>query len=370
MYMMATFLSIWSMNSFWELLKNEKRKTKNYWEYFVATGLMMMSHYMTWFILPVQILLFIILSPLDKFNINMGITYILKKCISFFSPLFLWVILISPLLSLQFNISGGAANSIPIWTQLSKLSVKQIVLIPVKFLIGRLPVDNTAFFGILIGVPLIIWGSIIASSLFIAFKNKLDLKEDTNQQKFIFLSLWLFLPIILAAIVSLKIPIFSYHRFVFLVPVFYLLLIYSLAKIESKVLQKIVVAVFLLINLGSSWIYLTNNQFHREDWENMVNYIHDKNRSEKVLIMSSVDRPFWFYDQDQSELIDYLDAEKVVGQRGVWLVKYGQPIFEPGNETEIMLKSKYGFEEVEEKHFRGDLILKYFVSSGGVQAMK
>ena len=382
MYMPATFFAMWSMVSFWEITTVKTNKTqkqisiifsKPYLEYFCATGAMMLTHYMTWFLLPTQFL-FAILVPHTQKELQLTRYAVLQnlfQSLKLFLPLLFWLILISPILLSQLQVGSSAATDLPVWQSLSSFSLKQLALIPTKILIGRIPIDLNLQTTLLIATPLTLW----LGTILLALKKSLQ-HSNTNYkqhvQSLLFLILWLTIPIIIAIIVSTKLSIFSYFRFLYITPAFYLLLIIAIAKLTSshKILSMKywVLGTYLAINIITSSLYLFNPSNHREDWKGLVNYLNQTDRSPYVIILSSVDRPFWYYDQNDHIMIDYPQAKSYTDQPGIWLIKYAQPIFEPDNKTENDLLNNYGYTVAQEKHFRGDIVVKYLLKDGFLQA--
>ena len=281
--------------------------------YILTAILMLYSHYLTWLLIPVLLSLPTLLVLLS---------------------LLPWL----PILLSQLNQGLDAATN-PAWAQLSNLSIKNVLLVPIKFLIGRLPVETNLFYAALLFLPL----CLVAYLLFKA-KNK-------------FLSAWLFTPLILGALISLKIPVFSYFRFLFVLPAFYLLLTQGINRLP-KHLRSYTFILFLLINLATSGLYLLNSNFHRENWRDAVAYIHATDPNSQVLIISAIHSPFEYYDREQSSHIHETDLNRLIGQSAFWYIPYAQPIFDPDDKIRRTL-DQLGFEAVSERHFRGVTVIYY-----------
>jgi len=186
--------------------------------------------------------------------------------------------------------------------------------------------------------------------------------EKTDLKNTGMLWLWLTMPVITGIIISVKISLFSYFRFLYIAPAFYLLAAQGIKKyFKSK--QAYIVVVLLIFNSYFSYQYLFKQENHREDWKSAVTYITSRNLSEKVVILNSVSAPFWYYDKGKHELLDYAQIGELTDSESFWLIKYAQPIFDPSNRAEEQLITQMGYEILEEKHFRGDIGLKYLVKS-------
>ena len=334
-YVLACFLGTWSIYQFLKIINGERTN----WRYLIATSLLLYSHYLVWFLLPVQaIFLYIWKKKLiwPRFIKTWGLSLLL------FAP---WL----PILVHQLEIGRGVAQTLPVWAQLGALSFKNTALIPIKFMIGRISVENN-----------FVYISIIA--LLILFNAWIISKARAG-----FCWLWLILPIGLGMVISLQIPVLQYFRFLFVLPAFYLLLTTGLSRINRRWQTKALL-VLLVINLTSSGIYLFNQNFHREDWRSAVKFVQVRDANPAVVMIKAVQAPYNYYDQGQSRMVGYREIEKIRFEKRIWLVKYAQPIFEPDNQTEEKLKG-YGFIEANENHFRG-VTIKYLVNPSGLTAEK
>lgn len=340
-YILACFLATWSMFEFWLLLCEKNKST---WRYILATILLLYSHYLAWFLLPVQGLYLL----LAKSQI------ILRRLISAWIIIFLAVLPWLPMINTQFKGGQAISQELPAWQELGSFSLKNVVLIPLKFILGRISIENQAVYAVLTVLLFIFVGTIF-------YKTVRNIKQPVIQ----FLWLWLVVPLILGITVSFFTPIMQYFRFLFLLPAFYLLLIFGLVGLRKKTLSYLATGLIIL-NFIASGVYLVNDKFHREDWKKAVSFIHERNPSAKVVILKPVQAPFWFYDQSKSRFIDYQGIEKVRYEKNLWLVKYAQPIFDPENIIEKSLLD-YGFVEVSQNHFRG-VTIKYYVNPSGLTA--
>ena len=234
----------------------------------------------------------------------------------------------------QLNQGLGAATN-PAWASLSSLSLKSILLVPVKFLIGRLPVEANLFYALILLPPLCL-------SAYLIFKAKNKLLHS-----------WLFTPLVLGAIISLKVPLFTYFRFLFVLPAFYLLLIMGASKTKHF---KLLMGIFIGINLLATGRYLIDTNLHREDWRSAVAYIHAQ--PAPIVIYSAVRSPFEYYDRRESVQLSETSLDQLIGKPEVWYISYAQPIFDPENKVGTTL-DQLGFEAGETRHFRGVTVTRY-----------
>lgn len=344
-YILACFLGTWSIYEFWKLYKEKG----NPLAYLISTALLLYSHYLAWFLLPVQLIFALIFKPKlikSRFIFLWGLVLVLL------AP---WL----PIMASQIRTGQGVVQSLPAWTAINALSFKNLALIPIKFIIGRISVDNNLAYGLL-AIPLILFFSFALAK---TFKKAKPFKNEIISLFW----LWLSLPLALAVLVSLKIPLLQYFRFLYLLPALYILLTIGITKFK-KSYQPLIVIFILIINLTCALIYLSTPKFQREDWRKMVSFIQIRDPKPVVVILKPVQAPFVYYDQNKSEIVNYQEIEKIRFEKGIWLVKYAQPIFEPQNQTEEKLK-KYGFIQASENHFQG-VTVKYFINPTGLTAIK
>jgi mannosyltransferase len=331
MYSLATLLVCLSL---YFLIKSLK-KAKNFTFYTIYTLLAVYSHYYTWFMLPVHLIIVKLTNPSK-----------LKKLIVSQFVVFIGFIPILPLLFKQLKGGLQAALSNPNWANtVGGLNLKSLSLIPTKFLIGRISFDNRLIYGLVVAIPLLISTYLLSRLL----KNK-----SKNQTASIVILSWLFTPLILAILVSLKVPVLGFHRFLFILPSFYLSLSLGISYL-GKPLQKLIILILLGLNITTTGIYLFNQSFHREDWKALTQELSLSNQSQApVAILAPVRTPLEYYYA--GEIINYQDINPKFTDSQVWLVPYAEPIFDPELQTKTIL-TKQGFKPIFEKHFRGNLTL-------------
>jgi len=343
-YALACFLGTWSIYEFLRIINGERRIGR----YVLASSLLLYSHYLVWFLLPIQaVFLYIWKKKLIRLRFikAWGLSLLL---------LVPWL----PILLRQLETGRGVTQALPAWTQLGALSFKNAALIPIKFLIGRISIENNLIYALAI-VPFFLFIAWVISKA-VVIKSRSQRRQVTD-----LLWLWLILPIGLGMIISLQIPVLQYFRFLFVLPALYLLLTRGLSRVNRRWQAKVLL-VLLIINLTSSGIYLFNQNFHREDWRSAVKFVQARDANPAVVMIKAVQAPYNYYDQRQSRIVGYGEIARIRFEKRIWLVKYAQPIFEPNNQTEEKLKG-YGFIEASENHFRG-VTIKYLVNPSGLTA--
>lgn len=327
MYSLACFavlLVVWRFLA-WQKERNDKNSL------FLATSLVLMgfSHYLTLLILPV-----IWIAVDRKYCKQLALINL---------PLIGLYLLYSPILFQQLKTGMEIKTAFPVWGKtVGSFSFKAAALLPVKFIIGRISMENKIIYGLISGVLVLIFWGIGALG---AFKNFL-------------IALLLILPPLFGFLISFWLPVFSYFRFIFVLPFFYLLIGLGAEKIKKKNLRKAVVIFLIGVNLACSFIYLFNPKFHREDWKGMVNWLHQQEKA-PVLTLSQVSKPFEYYDRGERNLLFWpRDQEKIEENDKIWLVEYALPIFDPEKVVKgRLLEQKFVL--VEQKSFR-EIVLSFW----------
>ena len=331
MYSLMTLLATLSLY----FLISSLKKNRYFIYYSVFTALAVSTHYYTWFMLPVHWLIVFSSNP-KKIK-----PFILSQLAIIFGFLPLL-----PNFTNQLAAGLQAATNSPEWgSTVGGLSLKSLSLIPVKFIIGRISFDNNYVYLAFLIIPLLI-------SLYL-FINLIK-NYQKNRSTSVFILSWLFVPLIIGTIISFKIPVLGYHRFLFVLPALYLAQSQGLSFLKSSTRKPLIITL-LLFNLITSGIYLLNSRFHREDWRGLASQLVANNQSgSPVAILAPVRTPLIYYYG--GEIINYQDITPDFDSGEVWLASYAEPIFDPNLATKSTLKT-IGFKPVFEKHFRGDLTL-------------
>jgi len=229
------------------------------------------------------------------------------------------VAVLGPLLVKQWQNSQLLLQEVAGWKNvLGKNNLKNLMLIPIKFSIGRISFYPKKIYYLLAGV----WTMGIFFNL---KKNK---------------KLWflLLVPLILAGIVSFKAPMMQYFRFLYLVPIVCLM-------IKPK---KILVAGFLVWSLA----YLLTPQFHRENWKEL-----SKSLGGEVWMIMSISDPVAYYRPDV-RVMDLKQGEPTT--EIIEVVPYAVEI--DGLDYKKKL-GDLGYERREEKAFRGVVREKWYLTN-------
>ncbi len=309
MYMLASLAVLLAVFRF--LLFLEKQTWKNNLLFALSLLLMVYSHFLTAFLIPIFFFFLLKKKPISKIAVP-------------FLILILGYLPYLPLFFKQLATGIEIKTIFPVWGKtVGAFTFKAAALLPIKFIIGRVSIANKIAYGL--------------SSLFLVFVYWGLAFWGSLKKKIVF-SL-LFLPPFLAFLLSFFLPVFSYFRFLFLLPFFYLAI--ALAKPRKWLFLGLI-----LINLFFSCLYLFRPQFHRENWRQVANWIYQENKSQApVMILGQVFQPFKYYDQGKSQLVlaETRDEEQLANLKEIFLISYGLPIFDPEDTIRGSLR-KQGFE--------------------------
>lgn len=305
-----------------------------FWGYIFSLILVIFSDYLAYFILPAQFV-FITLTERKLFfkfftaNFLAGVTFLL------------WL----PVFKMQLLSGTLAASNLPGWAVVvGGTSLKELLLLPIKTVIGRISVANKQIYG----AVLFSLGAIYGTILWFGIK-KLDQERKL-------LLCWIVIPVALAFLMSFFIPVFSYFRFIFILPGFYLLLAKSVVSLPSKFFKP-AVAIICFTSIIFLSIYYGDPRFQRENWRNASQAIDSLAQKDAIILFenSNLPAPFIYYSQNKSPALaglkkipagsedDVIDLETVpIKYNQIFLFEYLVGISDP---------RRYLEEEIERKSF-------------------
>ncbi len=220
----------------------------------------------------------------------------------FFASLMMFIsyfAVISPLLFEQLSNSRIAVSQVSNWSSvLGKANLKNLLLVPMKFSIGRLDFHPKWIYYLVSGV----WTLLI----FAAFHKTSKRGNGVWSYFFIF-------PLVLGLAFSFFSPLLQYFRFLYLVPVLAVVLGLGMAP-KMNIRGAIIFSGFLIFSL----IYLLGRQFHREDWKGMSALLDKKT---PVYMISSSSDPLKYYRKDL-EIKELKDFKADHGKRSVQVIPY------------------------------------------------
>lgn len=313
MYMFAAFLIAGAFYFFIE---------KKWAIFSIVLALIGLTDYVALFVFPV----FLIFSGKD-----------FKKVIKSLIPLVLVLALWSPIFIKQLSGGLGVEKS-AWWGILGTLSWKNIGLIPVKFILGRISFDNRFLYGAI---------SIVSVFAYLLVILKRPVKEYSQK---IILG-WLILPITIGILISTKVPVLTYFRFIFCLPALYILAAKGIAEFKDKKFW-IILGIFLTANMFFSGKYLLEDKFHREDWRKAALVIGDS----KIIYPASSQREALIYYGKGNNIVYYADFKGE--EKEVWLSRYVWNIFDSTDQARLKIEN-LGYNKVQELKLNGVELWKY-----------
>ena len=324
MYSMETFLTTLLI-----LFFLEKR-----WLFFTVTGILLAyTDYL-------PLLIFI---PLLLFSIRDKtlLAKLLKSMLAIGLFVLPWLPIFYKQLQTGLLVKTNAANW---WAALGKTSLKELTLIPTKFLVGRITFADKAFYAKLV--------------TFSAIPATISLAISVKKLKYAHLLwLWLTIPVLAAAMLGFKLSVFSYFRLIFVLPAFYLLIAYGASTLKKNY-GLILVGLVLLVNLMSIGIYVINPSLYKEDWRSAVQYIEESSKENalSVFVTNNQRDAYRYYSESiPSSGPGALDSNP---PDKIWFFRYVQPIFDPEEKTKAKIE-QLGYTKVKEHDFNGIVVWEY-----------
>ena len=292
-----------------------------------------MTHYLAFLMLPVY---WLIAKGQKKSSWR-------KKFFASHNILVITMLLWSPIFIQQLTGGVGTKTTSPLWWNiLGKTSLKEILLVPVKFILGRISIENNVLY---LAVLLIV-GVVFALAILPAIRN-------FRKTKLVWM--WLLLPILTAALVGLFIPVFSYSRLVFALPALYLLMSFGLLQLKKA--SNLLLAVIIVVNLVTSGVYLANTRFHREDWRGLVEFIEANSGENAVTLFVANSQMEAYRYYSKTDMISGPDGLGVDFDQ-IWLMRYVQSLFDPEDKLRKDIEG-LGYEKVKEYDFNGVVVWEY-----------
>ena len=313
MYTLAAFLVTLSFYYFIE----------NRWKSFATTVVLIgLTDYVSLFILPVYLLI----NP-----------KVWKKTLTSFIPLGIGFLLWLPIFIRQISAGSSVVGS-AWWNILGTVTFKNIELIPVKFILGRISFDNKTLYGAVVLFTFIVFGYALI----------------LVRQKARAFWYWLVIPILIGVLISFKVPSLTYFRFLFCLPAFYILVAYGVERMGKY--KYVLLGAILTVNLLSSFYYLLNPKFQREDWRSAAATIG----SDAVVFPKNSHEEALIYYGKASQIIDVSSIEP--SNRVIWLSRYVWEITDPEDLTRAKIE-KLGYTKAGEYNFNGVVFYRYTKNS-------
>lgn len=276
MYPVITFLGLLLIYTYLFLLE-EKTKIWKFAVFSLLIFLSLATDYVMVFLMPV----FLIYPFFKKSDLKFKLRIFLS-----FIPAFLIFLIWFPYFLIQIEGSKNVLAVLPGWQSVvGGANIKEISLVWIKFVIGRISFENKFFY--------YFW--IMFSSVCFIFSFVFSLKKI---KKLILIWLWFLLPLISAFLTSFIIPSFNYFRFIFVLPAFYFLVSLGIVEIDRKLIQKGLIFLIVFINLFGCLIYFIDQKQQREDWKGAVFFVGKNIQKNEIAVFEFPEpfAPFRFYN--------------------------------------------------------------------------
>ena len=232
---------------------------------------------------------------------------------------FAGLVVISPLLFQQFANSKIALSQVANWSLvLGKANLKNLLLIPVKFVVGRIDFYPKWLYYSVAGL----WTAFVWF-----FAGRVGIKNKL-------LSFLVVCPLAIGFLISFTTPLLQYFRFIYLIPIISLLL-------GKSPKRKVIIAGFIIFSL----VYLLIPQFHREDWRSLAGSL--PGNKPVYMITSSADPVKYYQPGLKINGLNNLYSDDLPGK--IIVVPYSTDIHGVDFKN-ILRERKYSF--VDKKTFR------------------
>lgn len=294
-YSLVTLLCLLSMYFYVKFLKFNKNSSLT--AYTITAFLSIYSHYFAFFVLLAQNIYILFYRRKHK-------TLILKWIFCQFIILFLFLLFWAPSLAAQLGTKGNLVRASTTW-------YKHVLFSPVFFNVGTTLIwKESSAYALLLFAPLIF---LISGLPFLS-----GVLQIKNYKEIALLLLWIFLPIILPAIISLLFfPIYSSRYGLLATPAYYLLLSKGLCSIKSLFFRLFFLSGIIILSCISLINYYTSTV--KFEWRGAAHYIESHSqRGDLVLFHAEIGEvPFSYYCKADIEMIR-LDNMPVMAENKIF----------------------------------------------------
>lgn len=349
MYMLAAFFASLSAYFFISLLKRDT--IINWIGFIVSSVLMLYTDYLPYLMLVVYFLFLIF----TKRKVGISLKSFLPASILIVIAIVPWLVFFPA----QLKTGLSVASETPAWAAVvGSFQIKDFFLTFVKFTIGRISNDNNLLYALYFA-PV----GFFVTLLFFLSTLRMSAKRA-------FIWFWFLTPTVLGFLISFLVPVHSYFRYIFVLPAFYIIWAAAINTINWPTLTRALLFFALLVNIGSSSIYLTNPKFHRENWREATDFIIKNSTDKSAVLFESTSSvaPFDYYSKNKNvnafgaldsfspkpEEVEKIVKSSATGKDKIYLFQYLSQITDPQG---------YVFEQLNEEGFRNSQT-KNFVGVG------
>lgn len=338
MYATAAFFIVVLIYFFIKLLKIER-----FFYWFFFTLILILTLYTDY--LP-----YLILLPLNFYVFWQFKNLTTKFLVRWFTSQLLALIFLLPwvpFLIRQIEIGTGVATKVPIWREVvGGFSLKAIPQTAAKFIAGRISSFNKVLYAVVLILPFLYFSFLILKAFLLREK-----------ERFLLL-FWLVLPVFAGWLISAFIPVYSYFRFIFVLPSLYFIIAAGILSFKNIKTQTVLIILVLLINLVSQIIFWLNPRFWREDWRGAVSHIEANSQDNVAVVFVTLGQtaPYEYYVKS----VPFYGPEGWQDKNltTIWLSRYVQPIFDPKDNLKKEIELA-GYIKIEEKDFNGVTFWRY-----------
>ncbi len=215
-------------------------------------------------------------------------------------------LVIAPLFLRQIQYSAEVLASVPNWSQaLGKANLKNLFLVFVKMILGRVRFEDDLNYYLSIGVGFLL-----------VYVPAILLDKDEKVKR---LTLMFVFPIFLGFLFSFYRPVLQYFRFLYAAVVLSLLLSY-ISSLRYKIF------LFLIFFLPLSFLTAFDKTYYREDWRSAISEL---GKGERVYMIKEVSDPVWYYDLVFSKNLQIEDVRDLPRQKPkkAIVIQYAAGIF-------------------------------------------
>src|SRR3989344_3814584 len=331
MYSMAAFFSSAAIYSFINTFKKDSDK---WWILFsVSITILLFTDYAPVFLLPVFWLYGYLMKRNKIWRLKFIASHITLLIFGYFwLPTFLY----------QSGRGRWLLETLPGWRKVAGgATLKQALLVWMKFVFGRLSFPRKIFYYTLVG---------LASVPFIISFFKLVFTKKSRYMDLI--ALWLIVPLALGFVASFWFPAFVYFRFLYVLPAFYLLVSWAISSFTIKTIKNILVTLLVGVNLFGWEIYISDENQQREQWRQAILFIEKTAEINEIVIFEFTQpfAPYKWYAKNLIEAIGVTDsisadpaktrqitAEALKDRKGIYYFEYLRELSDPKDVVQKML---------------------------------
>ena len=328
---------------------------KERWYLFSISVLVLaFTDYMPWFLFPIFFIWGLVNKQRPKWFMKLTATFV-----PLVAALAIWL----PVLTIQLAHGEWLLATLPAWAEIAGgANFKQLILVWMKFVLGRVTLFDKAFYYSLVAIsslPEVVGLAKAASSL----------------RKYLIVWLWLLVPLSLGFLFSIHTPAFTYFRYIYVLPAFYLLVFIGIMKLH-KFFRSLALIMVLSVNLLGLGIYYCDSKQHREAWRAAVQFVENKARMDEIILFHYPEpfAPYRWYSTEKVLAYGVTDsisanesgstvktAEAIQKASGVYVFDYLRELSDPSNFVASTLEKK-GLSLKEKYDFRGVGFIEYWTN--------